>query len=147
MDDAGLGTDIEFRAVLRVGEAWHAAYNGNRTIRPNVTIDPGLSAQRCIAGFTHDDHLAALAVGSPQMKERQDELMKVNLAINQNVISCAREFGVQTLLGALTHFAYPAETKQPMCEDQVLEGDVISSAVGYAGAHSFFFLQLSHLKW
>uniref|UniRef100_A0A7S0RE81 GDP-mannose 4,6-dehydratase n=1 Tax=Pyramimonas obovata TaxID=1411642 RepID=A0A7S0RE81_9CHLO len=77
-------------------------------------------------------HLAALAVGSPRMLDRQEELMKVNNAINQNVISCAREVGVQTLLGALTHFAYPAETKQPMSEDQILEGEVISSAVGYA---------------
>ncbi|KAK3283846.1 hypothetical protein CYMTET_8474 [Cymbomonas tetramitiformis] len=77
-------------------------------------------------------HLAAFAVGSPNMAERSDELMRVNLAINENVVACARKFAVKKFVGALTHYAYPAETAQPMLETHVDDGDVITSAAGYA---------------
>ncbi len=62
MNNAGFGTDIEFRTVLRVRQAGHAANDGNRPIRANITKDPGLSAQRRIAGFAHHHHFTALAV-------------------------------------------------------------------------------------
>mmetsp|Transcript_7137 Transcript_7137/g.14457 ORF Transcript_7137/g.14457 Transcript_7137/m.14457 type:complete len:688 (+) Transcript_7137:146-2209(+) len=81
---------------------------------------------------SHVVHLAALACGSPHMPGREEELLEVNLAINNNVIACARETGVKRLLGALTHFAYPAQAKQPMVEAEVLAAEVISSAIGYA---------------
>eukprot|EP00854_Cymbomonas_tetramitiformis_P019642 gene19642-23494_t len=66
------------------------------------------------------------------MAERSDELMRVNLAINENVVACARKFAVKKFVGALTHYAYPAETAQPMLETHVDDGDVITSAAGYA---------------
>eukprot|EP00959_Pyramimonas_sp_CCMP1952_P232720 4863604-Pyramimonas_sp.AAC.1 len=38
---------------------------------------------------SHVVHLAAMAVGSPHMSDRKDELLEVNRAINNNVVSCA----------------------------------------------------------
>ena len=53
--------DVEFLAVLRIGQAGHEADAGDRAVRPDVAIDAGRRAQRRIGGLAqHHDFLAVV---------------------------------------------------------------------------------------
>ena len=54
--------DGEFRLVLGIRQAGHAAYDGDRPIGANIAVDAGLRTERRVRRLAHHDNLVALAV-------------------------------------------------------------------------------------
>tara|TARA_Y100000310_G_scaffold337895_2_gene426132 strand:- start:1871 stop:2809 length:939 start_codon:yes stop_codon:yes gene_type:complete len=77
-------------------------------------------------------HLAAKVGGVKGNTEYVADFYKENILINTNVLSSAKEVGVDKLVSLLSTCVYPDEAKYPLTPDQVHDGPPHKSNFGYA---------------
>lgn len=83
---------------------------------------------------THVIHLAAMVGGLFHNLRNNLEFFRVNMAINDNVLSCAHEFGVRKVVSCLSTCIFPDKTTYPIDETMVHLGPPHDSNFGYAYA-------------
>jgi GDP-L-fucose synthase len=77
-------------------------------------------------------HLAAKVGGIVDNIEKPGEYTEDNLLMNTNVISMARKFGVERLIGILSTCAYPDKVETyPMSEENLHDGPPAPTNFGY----------------
>eukprot|EP01116_Phalansterium_solitarium_P011654 TRINITY_DN273_c0_g2_i1.p1 TRINITY_DN273_c0_g2~~TRINITY_DN273_c0_g2_i1.p1 ORF type:complete len:741 (+),score=281.80 TRINITY_DN273_c0_g2_i1:80-2302(+) len=93
--------------------------------------------QQCSAIFdkhrpTHVIHLAGAIMSSVGMAATKVECWEDNVAINNNVLHCARSFAVKKVVSCLSSWAYPLETPYPIVESALHQGPPPAGADTYA---------------
>jgi GDP-L-fucose synthase len=83
---------------------------------------------------THVIHLAARVGGLFANLNHKVEFWRENVAINDNVMHCAKEFGVEKLISCLSTCIFPDKTSYPIDETMIHNGPPHSSNEGYAYA-------------
>ena len=77
-------------------------------------------------------HCAALVGGIKANMQRPFEYLNTNVRIDSNLMTAALEFGVQGFMYMASSCMYPANTKQPMTENQILTGPLEKTNESYA---------------
>jgi GDP-L-fucose synthase len=62
------------------------------------------------------------------------EFFRDNVAINDNVLACCKEFGVRKVVSCLSTCIFPDKTTYPIDESMLHDGPPHSSNEGYAYA-------------
>jgi len=83
---------------------------------------------------THVIHLAAMVGGLFKNMKYKVEFYRENMIINDNVMECCKEFGVQKLVSCLSTCIFPDKTTYPIDETMIHNGPPHSSNAGYAYA-------------
>mmetsp|Transcript_15713 Transcript_15713/g.26998 ORF Transcript_15713/g.26998 Transcript_15713/m.26998 type:complete len:315 (-) Transcript_15713:31-975(-) len=83
---------------------------------------------------THVIHLAAMVGGLFRNMKYNVEFFRVNSAINDNVLSCAKEFKVKKCVSCLSTCIFPNKTTYPIDETMIHNGPPHSSNEGYSYA-------------
>jgi GDP-L-fucose synthase len=83
---------------------------------------------------THVIHLAALVGGLFRNMKQKVEFYRENMLINDNVMECCREFGIQKLVSCLSTCIFPDKTSYPIDETMIHDGPPHESNIGYAYA-------------
>jgi len=83
---------------------------------------------------THVIHLAAMVGGLFKNMAYKADFLRVNLLINDNVLECSREFGVQKVVSCLSTCIFPDRTTYPIDETMIHNGPPHASNEGYAYA-------------
>ncbi|RLN46848.1 hypothetical protein BBJ29_005822 [Phytophthora kernoviae] len=83
---------------------------------------------------SHVLHLAALVGGLFHNLSRKVDFFRENMAINDSVLQCCQQFGVQKLVSCLSTCVFPAETSYPLDETMLHNGRAHASNEGYAMA-------------
>jgi len=83
---------------------------------------------------THIIHLAAMVGGLFRNMKYNVEFFRVNSAINDNVLACAKEFGVKKCVPCLSTCIFPDKTTYPIDETMIHNGPPHHSNEGYAMA-------------
>lgn len=83
---------------------------------------------------THVIHLAAMVGGLFKNMRYKVEMMTENMIINQNVLQCAHECGVDRCVSMTSTCVFPDKIEYPITEDQIHAGPPHSSNEGYAYA-------------
>jgi len=83
---------------------------------------------------THVIHLAAAVGGLFKNMRERVEMIRDNMAINDNVLFCAKEYKVQKVVSCLSTCIFPDKTTYPIDETMVHLGPPHSSNEGYAYA-------------
>lgn len=83
---------------------------------------------------THVIHLAASVGGLFKNMRQRVEMIRDNMAINDNVLLCAKEHKVQKVVSCLSTCIFPDKTTYPIDETMVHLGPPHSSNEGYAYA-------------
>ncbi|OGR56433.1 MAG: hypothetical protein A3I11_02080 [Elusimicrobia bacterium RIFCSPLOWO2_02_FULL_39_32] len=91
-------------------------------------------------------HLAAKVAGVKTNAEKNAEMLAVNVQINTNVLSMAREFGVQKLVTLLSTCAFRERPENPPSEKDVHVGMPYAGNLGYGSAKRLLDLQIGLLK-
>jgi len=81
---------------------------------------------------THIIHLAGSIMSSQGMAASKVECWEDNVAINNNVLHCARSFAVRKVVSVLSSWAFPLETDYPIGEKALHAGPPPSGADTYA---------------
>lgn len=77
-------------------------------------------------------HCAALVGGIKANIQHPFEYLNTNVRIDSNLMTAAQEFGIQGFMYMASSCMYPANTKQPMTENQLLTGPLEKTNEGYA---------------
>jgi len=83
---------------------------------------------------THVIHLAAKVGGLYGNMKANLEFFRINMAINDNVLSLAHEFGVKKVVSCLSTCIFPDKTTYPINEEMVHNGPPHTSNYGYSYA-------------
>jgi len=83
---------------------------------------------------THVIHLAASVGGLFKNMRQRVEMIRDNLAINDNVLLCSKEYKVQKVVSCLSTCIFPDKTTYPIDETMVHLGPPHFSNEGYAYA-------------
>ena len=83
---------------------------------------------------THVIHLAARVGGLFANMTYKVEFYRENVLINDNVMECCREFGVEKLVSCLSTCVFPDKTTYPIDETMIHNGPPHTSNEGYAYA-------------
>jgi len=83
---------------------------------------------------THVIHLAAAVGGLFKNMRQKVEMFRDNIAINDNILACCKEFQVQKCVSCLSTCIFPDKTTYPIDETMVHNGPPHSSNEGYAYA-------------
>ncbi|KAI4905549.1 hypothetical protein NFI96_022231 [Prochilodus magdalenae] len=83
---------------------------------------------------THVIHLAAMVGGLFRHLRQNLDFWRVNVAINDNVLQTAHEFGVVKVVSCLSTCIFPDETTYPINETMIHNGPPHTSNSGYAYA-------------
>uniref|UniRef100_A0A6U4CW21 GDP-L-fucose synthase n=2 Tax=Phaeomonas parva TaxID=124430 RepID=A0A6U4CW21_9STRA len=83
---------------------------------------------------THVIHLAALVGGLFANQRRKVDFFRENILINDNIMECCREFGVEKLVSCLSTCIFPDKTTYPIDETMIHDGAPHESNEGYAYA-------------
>lgn len=83
---------------------------------------------------THVIHLAAMVGGLFRNLKYNVEFFRVNTQINDNVLACAKEFGVKKCVSCLSTCIFPDKTSYPIDETMIHNGPPHASNEGYATA-------------
>lgn len=83
---------------------------------------------------THVFHLAAKVGGLYGNMRANLEFFRINMAINDNVLSLSHEFGVKKVVSCLSTCIFPDKTTYPINETMVQNGPPHSSNYGYSYA-------------
>jgi len=83
---------------------------------------------------THVIHLAAKVGGLYGNMKANLEFFRINMAINDNVLSLSHEFGVKKVVSCLSTCIFPDKTTYPIDETMVQNGPPHSSNYGYSYA-------------
>ena len=83
---------------------------------------------------THVIHLAARVGGLFSNMKHKVEFWRENVAINDNVMHCAKEYGVAKLVSCLSTCIFPDKTSYPIDETMIHNGPPHTSNEGYAYA-------------
>lgn len=83
---------------------------------------------------THVIHLAAKVGGLFKNLKYKVQMWKENIDINNNVMECCREFGVEKLVSCLSTCIFPDKTTYPIDETMLHTGPPHCSNEGYAYA-------------
>ncbi|EDQ92662.1 uncharacterized protein MONBRDRAFT_34882 [Monosiga brevicollis MX1] len=83
---------------------------------------------------THVIHLAAMVGGLFRNMKYNLDFLRVNMAINDNVLACAHEFKVEKVVSCLSTCIFPDKTTYPIDETMVHLGPPHSSNFGYSHA-------------
>jgi len=83
---------------------------------------------------THVIHLAALVGGLFKNMKYKVEFWRDNVAINDNIMLCCKDFKVQKLVSCLSTCIFPDKTTYPLDETMVHNGPPHHSNEGYAYA-------------
>jgi len=83
---------------------------------------------------THVFHLAAKVGGLYGNMRANLEFFRINMAINDNVLSLAKEFNVKKVVSCLSTCIFPDKTTYPIDETMVHNGPPHSSNYGYSYA-------------
>eukprot|EP01099_Mayorella_cantabrigiensis_P000260 TRINITY_DN1118_c0_g2_i1.p1 TRINITY_DN1118_c0_g2~~TRINITY_DN1118_c0_g2_i1.p1 ORF type:complete len:352 (+),score=90.30 TRINITY_DN1118_c0_g2_i1:114-1058(+) len=83
---------------------------------------------------THVIHLAALVGGLFKNMKYKVEFWRDNVAINDNIMSCCKDFKVKKLVSCLSTCIFPDKTTYPLDETMVHNGPPHPSNEGYAYA-------------
>jgi GDP-L-fucose synthase len=79
-------------------------------------------------------HLAASVGGLFKNIRCKADLLRDNVLINDNVLSCAHEFGVKKVISCLSTCIFPDHTNYPIDEGMIHAGPPHESNFGYAYA-------------
>ncbi|KAF4319651.1 hypothetical protein BBO99_00004675 [Phytophthora kernoviae] len=71
---------------------------------------------------SHVLHLAALVGGLFHNLSRKVDFFRENMAINDSVLQCCQQFGVQKLVSCLSTCVFPADTSYPLDETMLHNG-------------------------
>ena len=77
-------------------------------------------------------HCAALVGGIKANIQHPFEYLNTNVRIDSNLMTAAQEFGIEGFMYMASSCMYPAITKQPMTENQLLTGPLEKTNEGYA---------------
>jgi len=83
---------------------------------------------------THVIHLAAKVGGLYGNMKANLEFFRINMSINDNVLSLAHEFGVKKVVSCLSTCIFPDKTTYPINEEMVHNGPPHTSNYGYSYA-------------
>merc|ERR1712032_812034 len=83
---------------------------------------------------THVIHLAAKVGGLYGNMKANLEFFRINMAINDNVLSLAKEFKVEKVVSCLSTCIFPDKTAYPIDETMVHDGPPHNSNLGYSMA-------------
>jgi GDP-L-fucose synthase len=83
---------------------------------------------------THVIHLAAMVGGLFRNLSHNVEFFRVNTAINDNVLACAKEHAVKKCVSCLSTCIFPDKTTYPIDETMIHNGPPHKSNEGYATA-------------
>lgn len=83
---------------------------------------------------THVIHLAAKVGGLYGNMKANLQFFRINMAINDNVLSLSHEFGVKKVVSCLSTCIFPDKTTYPIDETMVQNGPPHSSNYGYSYA-------------
>merc|ERR1712147_391274 len=83
---------------------------------------------------THVIHLAAKVGGLYGNMKANLDFLKINLALNEVVLSLSHEFGVQKVISCLSTCIFPDKTTYPIDETMVHNGPPHTSNYGYSYA-------------
>merc|ERR1712199_40663 len=83
---------------------------------------------------THVFHLAAKVGGLYGNMKANLEFFRINMKINDNVLSLSHEFGVKKVVSCLSTCIFPDKTSYPIDETMVHNGPPHPSNEGYAYA-------------
>eukprot|EP01089_Gocevia_fonbrunei_P015629 TRINITY_DN4618_c0_g1_i1.p1 TRINITY_DN4618_c0_g1~~TRINITY_DN4618_c0_g1_i1.p1 ORF type:complete len:319 (-),score=67.67 TRINITY_DN4618_c0_g1_i1:150-1106(-) len=83
---------------------------------------------------THVIHLAAMVGGLFKNMKYKVEFWRDNVAINDNVLHCSKEYKVQKLVSCLSTCIFPDKTTYPIDETMIHNGPPHCSNEGYAYA-------------
>lgn len=83
---------------------------------------------------THVFHLAAKVGGLYGNMKANLEFFRINMKINDNVLSLSHEFGVKKVVSCLSTCIFPDKTTYPIDESMVQNGPPHSSNYGYSYA-------------
>jgi GDP-L-fucose synthase len=131
------GSGLVGRALSRlVGDkcddtcAWHFASSADADLRD-------MSQTRALferVRPTHVVHLAAFVGGLFRNIKYKVEFFRFNVLMDDNVMECCREFGVQKLVSCLSTCIFPDKTRYPIDESMIHDGPPHWSNEGYAYA-------------
>jgi len=83
---------------------------------------------------TYVIHLAAMVGGLFKNMSHKVEFWRENVAMNDNVMHCSKEFGVKKLVSCLSTCIFPDKTSYPIDETMIHNGPPHRSNEGYAYA-------------
>eukprot|EP00035_Acanthoeca_spectabilis_P020315 m.432265 g.432265 ORF g.432265 m.432265 type:complete len:340 (+) comp17407_c0_seq1:70-1089(+) len=83
---------------------------------------------------THVIHLAAMVGGLFKNLRQNLDFLRMNLAINDNVLRCCHEFNVVKCVSCLSTCIFPDKTSYPISESMIHNGPPHDSNYGYAHA-------------
>jgi GDP-L-fucose synthase len=81
---------------------------------------------------THIIHLAAMVGGLYKNLRHNLDFFRVNIAINDNVLYCAHQTGVQKVVSCLSTCIFPNDTTYPIDETMIHNGPPHDSNFGYS---------------
>lgn len=91
-------------------------------------------------------HLAAKVGGVKTNAEKNADMLTINAQINTNVLSVARESGVQKLVAVSSNCVFDAHPPKPPVEADVFSGMPFHGHVGYGFAKRMLELQIRLLR-
>lgn len=126
----GCALQAEVRAQNPVEDEWHFVGSKDADLR---------DAKQCEALFerirpTHVIHLAALVGGLYNNLSRKVDFFRDNMAMNDAVLHCSHEFGVEKVVSCLSTCIFPDKTTYPIDESMLHDGRPHASNEGYAMA-------------
>jgi len=126
----GKGIEIFLKSQNRPNERWVYAGSKDADLRKKEDVDALFQREKP----THVIHLAAAVGGLFMNMRRKVEMFRDNIAINDNVLACCKEFNVQKCVSCLSTCIFPDKTAYPIDETSVHNGPPHPSNEGYAYA-------------
>lgn len=126
----GKGIEIFLASNPRPNERWVFLGSKDADLRKKEQLAAVFEKEKP----THVIHLAAAVGGLFKNMKYKVEMFRDNIAINDNVLECCKEFNVQKCVSCLSTCIFPDKTTYPIDETMVHDGPPHPSNEGYAYA-------------